>query len=573
MGVWQTLPGGNVSRVLARTPGVDWVLVDCEHGNIDDAAMHEAVPAIASCGVSPIVRLPDMQGWMIKRALDAGAHGVLIPLLRSAEEAKKIVAAAKFPPQGQRGLGSPFAMERFSPIPTMTEYLQRANESLLTIVQIETQEALDAVDEIAAVPGIDVLFVGPFDLGNNIGYPILDGVMRPELEQAVDRVLAATNKAGKKAGFFASRESQTSDKMDRASEQRPQFSLVKRVILQACACCKRNRIAMAQTCVHKGCGKEFTDPNEVCKYHPGPPVFHEGQKGWKCCKPRVLTFDEFLEIPPCTEGTHSTTDFPPEIEKKEQPTNQSLSDKLAEAVSAAAAAAPTRAPVAPLAPQPAPTAPPPPPESEDDEPSLEIPDGKLCRRKGCGATYKKGQTRSDNEQCVHHPGAPIFHEGSKGYSCCKRRVLEFDQFMKIEGCKTSPRHLFVGSGQDKKKKGGEAADDGEELLETVRHDFYQTPTTVIVSFFLKKIDPARAKVKFDSRTLDLDLPTNEPAPKRYRTSVPLFGTIDAEKSTFKVLGTKLEVSLYKADGASWPVLRSDEQRTGEILQVGRAGRV
>ncbi|KAI2628305.1 HpcH/HpaI aldolase/citrate lyase family protein [Xylaria nigripes] len=204
MGVWQTLPGQNVSRILARTPGVDWVMVDCEHGNIDDAAMHEAVPAIASCGVSPIVRVPDMQGWMIKRALDAGAHGILIPLLRSAEEAKKIVAAAKFPPQGRRGFGSPFAMERFSPAPTMTEYLQQANESLLTIVQIETKEALDSVEEIAAVPGIDGLFVGPFDLGNNIGYPILNGVVKPELEQAIDRILVAANKAGKKAGFFAS---------------------------------------------------------------------------------------------------------------------------------------------------------------------------------------------------------------------------------------------------------------------------------------------------------------------------------------------------------------------------------
>ncbi|GAP86257.1 putative aldolase citrate lyase family protein [Rosellinia necatrix] len=204
MGVWQTLPGHNVSRVLARTPGVDWVLVDCEHGNIDDAAMHEAVPAIASCGVSPIVRIPDTQGWMIKRALDAGAHGILLPLLRSAEEARRVVAAAKFPPEGQRGLGSPFAMERFNPIPTMTEYFQHANQSLLTIVQIETKEALEAVDEIAAIPGVDVLFVGPYDLGNNIGYPILDGVMKPELEQAVDRVLAATNKAGKKAGFYAS---------------------------------------------------------------------------------------------------------------------------------------------------------------------------------------------------------------------------------------------------------------------------------------------------------------------------------------------------------------------------------
>lgn len=95
-------------------------------------------------------------------------------------------------------------MERFRPIPTMTEYLQQANNSLLTMVQIETQEALDAVEEIAAVPGVDVLLVGPFDLGNNIGHPILDGVMRPELEAAVDRILESTQKAGKKAAFFAS---------------------------------------------------------------------------------------------------------------------------------------------------------------------------------------------------------------------------------------------------------------------------------------------------------------------------------------------------------------------------------
>jgi hypothetical protein len=91
----------------------------------------------------------------------------------------------------------------------------------------------------------------------------------------------------------------------------------------------------------------------------------------------------------------------------------------------------------------------------------------VCRRKGCGATYKKGSSR-EGETCVHHPGAPIFHEGSKGYVCCKRRVLEFDQFMKIEGCKTKNRHLFVGSGNKNAAGKSPAGSGGEELLGTVR---------------------------------------------------------------------------------------------------------
>ncbi|RNJ60272.1 hypothetical protein D7B24_008653 [Verticillium nonalfalfae] len=213
LGVWQMIPSANVSRALAKSPGVDWVMHT-------DRAMHDAVPAIAAAGVSPIVRIPDMQASLVKRALDCGAHGVrpppldsqtptlltrrqvLVPLLRTAQEAKDLVQAAKFPPWGRRGFGSPFAMERFTPAPSMTEYLQQANGSLLTMVQIETQEALDAVDDIAAVEGIDVLFVGPFDLANNIGHPVIDGVMKPELHEAIARVLEATHKAGKKAGIF-----------------------------------------------------------------------------------------------------------------------------------------------------------------------------------------------------------------------------------------------------------------------------------------------------------------------------------------------------------------------------------
>ncbi|KAK3330150.1 HSP20-like chaperone [Apodospora peruviana] len=316
---------------------------------------------------------------------------------------------------------------------------------------------------------------------------------------------------------------------------------------------------MALKCVHQGCGKTYTDPDEVCRYHPGPPVFHEGQKGWKCCKPRVLTFEEFMTIEPCTEGKHSTTDLPPKIEKKE--TDPSLVSTVN------LPPPPSRAPIA--APQTAPT-PTPPAESDVDDETIEIPDGRVCRRKGCGASYKKGASR-EGETCTHHPGAPIFHEGSKGYSCCKRRVLEFDQFMKIEGCKTKSRHLFVGSGS--KEAAAKASDTGEEILDTVRHDYYQTSTSVIASFFLKKIDKDAAKVVFRDQELDLDLPTTDaPMLKRYRATVPLFAPVDTARSTFKILGTKLEVTLVKADGSSWPVLRSDDRLTGEILQIGRAGR-
>jgi hypothetical protein len=98
----------------------------------------------------------------------------------------------------------------------------------------------------------------------------------------------------------------------------------------------------------------------------------------------------------------------------------------------------------------------PPEEDEDDDPSLEVKEGMTCRRKSCGVKFEGG--KRDGEKCVHHPGAPIFHEGSKGWSCCKRRVLEFDQFMNIEGCKTKDKHLFVGSGKKS----------GEEKVDTVR---------------------------------------------------------------------------------------------------------
>ena len=113
---------------------------------------------------------------------------------------KELVAAAKFPPQGRRGFGSPFALHTFEPGLTLTDYLQQANDSLLTMVQIETREALESVEEIA--PLVDVVFVGPFDLGNNIGRPIIGGNMHTELDQAIERILKAAVAVGKKCGIY-----------------------------------------------------------------------------------------------------------------------------------------------------------------------------------------------------------------------------------------------------------------------------------------------------------------------------------------------------------------------------------
>jgi 4-hydroxy-2-oxoheptanedioate aldolase len=126
---------------------------------------------------------------------------ILVPLIRTVDEVKGVLDAAKFPPEGRRGFGSPFAMQNFNPGLTGTGYLQQANGSLLTMVQIETREALEAVEEIAAL--VDVVFIGPFDLGNNIGHPIIDNKMDPELDDAIARILRAALAAGTKCGIYS----------------------------------------------------------------------------------------------------------------------------------------------------------------------------------------------------------------------------------------------------------------------------------------------------------------------------------------------------------------------------------
>jgi len=163
--------------------------------------MHECIANIAPYGVSPLVRIPDKERWMIKRALDAGAHGIMVPLLSTVEEVEEVVKQSKFPPSGKRGLGSPFSVNAFG-LYSIGDYLSQANDNTAVIIQIETLASYENVEAFAKVPGVDVLFIGPFDLSNSLGHPLAHGVEHPVLTNAIQRILDVAHANGKKAGIF-----------------------------------------------------------------------------------------------------------------------------------------------------------------------------------------------------------------------------------------------------------------------------------------------------------------------------------------------------------------------------------
>ncbi|KAF2720611.1 2,4-dihydroxyhept-2-ene-1,7-dioic acid aldolase [Polychaeton citri CBS 116435] len=191
---FMALPSVRIAQIVALT-GLDGIVIDCEHGHISDDAMHNSVAAISALGVSPIIRIRGPAHDIIKRALDTGAHGIMVPQINNAEEARQIVASSKFPPQGVRGQGSAFPAIGHGI--TTPEYMLSANETIVTMIQIETREGVENVDEIAAVPGVDMVFIGPNDLAQSLlGYVPARGD-EPEFTAAIDKIIAAGRKYGK----------------------------------------------------------------------------------------------------------------------------------------------------------------------------------------------------------------------------------------------------------------------------------------------------------------------------------------------------------------------------------------
>ncbi|KAL2811092.1 Phosphoenolpyruvate/pyruvate domain-containing protein [Aspergillus granulosus] len=200
VGQWLEFPGHALARTVAQL-GEDWVLIDCEHGAIDDREMYIQIAGITSAGCSPIVRIPSSEPWMMKRALDAGAHGIMVPMCETKEQAEAIVSGCRYPPAGKRGAGAMFAHSAFNM--SSREYLTTANERVVVIVQIESRTAVENCEEIAAVDGVDMLFVGPNDLASSMGYVAFDHGRIDEVQEAIGRVLKAAKGAGKYAGHFA----------------------------------------------------------------------------------------------------------------------------------------------------------------------------------------------------------------------------------------------------------------------------------------------------------------------------------------------------------------------------------
>jgi len=196
-GGWLNL-GSSLTAEMAGLAGFDWVLVDLEHGVGDYAALVHQLQGIGCTPAAPVVRIDWNEPWKFKRVLDLGVAGVMTPYVNTADEAARAARAMRYPPAGIRGVARLNRACGFGQ--GFGEYFRHANEQLLTIVQIETTEALKNVDVIAAVEGVDVLFIGPLDLSVSLGIP--EQYDHPQFKAAMQRVAGACRAARKAAGIL-----------------------------------------------------------------------------------------------------------------------------------------------------------------------------------------------------------------------------------------------------------------------------------------------------------------------------------------------------------------------------------
>jgi 2-dehydro-3-deoxyglucarate aldolase len=195
IGSWITLGHSSIAEILA-TAGFDWLVVDLEHTTISIEQAGELIRVIDLCGVAPLVRLTSNHPDQIKRVMDAGAHGIVVPMVNTVDDAVRAVASTRYAPQGIRGVGLARA-QRFGP--GFADYLQWQKDGPVVIVQIEHKDALDQLEAIFSVPGVDGFIIGPYDLSCSMGMP--GEFDRPEFKAAINQILSMGLKMNFPAGL------------------------------------------------------------------------------------------------------------------------------------------------------------------------------------------------------------------------------------------------------------------------------------------------------------------------------------------------------------------------------------
>ena len=191
--------GSPVSVEIAANLDFDWLLIDFEHGSGTPADLQNLLRACRNSSAAPIVRIRSVDPDTVKFVLDSGAAGIMFPWVNSAAEAEAAVRSMKYPPQGQRGTAGAIRATDFGR--NWQSYFEEANSQTLVVVQIETPQAVEACEEIAAVDGVDVLFVGPLDLSVNLGHP---GDFSPKpFQESLQRVVDACEANGTSAGILS----------------------------------------------------------------------------------------------------------------------------------------------------------------------------------------------------------------------------------------------------------------------------------------------------------------------------------------------------------------------------------
>ena len=197
-GTWLSLGNLHATRVLARS-GYEWLTLDIEHSAFDWSTAATIFAAVADAGCVPLARVPEGDHYCIKRVLDAGAFGIVVPMVNTVVQARTAIAAAKYPPEGNRSVGG--GMHALNFAATAGDYYQRANDEILVVLQTESPTGVENAEAIYSLPGCDAIFIGPNDLRFNMRAP--DGTMPTdqEHEAMIQRVIEIGKRVGTPTGI------------------------------------------------------------------------------------------------------------------------------------------------------------------------------------------------------------------------------------------------------------------------------------------------------------------------------------------------------------------------------------